>query len=183
MFYLGATFLGLIAALFTCWPLLRKRVANSAESLQHDQVVRAVFRQRLAELEGETQDPDLRQEIENELGAVLLSEEQAAADTTAGDYGKATSVWLIALLIPICGALLYWQVADPTLQNIRGAEEVLTVAADDTVVLESWVRRLAERTDTVDDDSKSWYLLGHAYLKLRRFAEAAEAFATTSKRT
>ena len=142
MFYLGGTLLGLIAALFACWPLLRRRAIEKGKSLQHDQIVRDVYRERLAELEGETQDPALRQEIENELGAVLLSEEQGAAEATGSDAGKSISVWLIALLIPVCGGLLYYQVADPTVQSIRGAEEVLTIAAEDTVVLESWARRL-----------------------------------------
>lgn len=181
MFYLGGTLLGLIAAAFACWPLLRRRKLQ--RSTHHDQVVRDLYRNRLVELEGETQDNALRAEIRAELGAVLLMEELPAADPTASTDVSATEhqagVWLMAVLIPVCALFLYMAVADPGLEEIRGAEEVLTLSVEDGAALESWAVKLDQRTSQVHDDSKSWYLLGHTYLKLGRYADAAEAFATT----
>jgi cytochrome c-type biogenesis protein CcmH len=185
MFYLGGTLLGLIAAAFVCWPLLRRRKLQ--RSTHHDQVVRDLYRNRLVELEGETQDTALRAEIRTELGAVLLTEELPAADAAAGADGLATEhqagVWLLAVLIPVCALFLYMAVADPGLAKIRGAEEVLTLSVEDGAALESWALKLDQRTSQALDDSKSWYLLGHTYLKLGRYADAAEAFATTVQLT
>ena len=185
MFYLGGTVMALVAAAFACWPLLRGQLRRRRGRIetQHDQVVRDVYRNRLVELERETEDSTLRAEIETELGAVLLTEEVRAQDSDAGedvtDRGHKTGVWLMAMLIPVCAVVLYTAVADPGLEEIRGAEEVLTLAVEDGVALESWALRLHQRTSAAADDSKSWYLLGHTYLKLGRYAEAAEAFATT----
>ena len=72
MFYLMVGVLVLLAAAFACWPMLRPKV-NKARP-EHDQAVREVYRARVQELEGETEDNQLRQEIETELGAVLLTE-------------------------------------------------------------------------------------------------------------
>jgi cytochrome c-type biogenesis protein CcmH len=182
MFYFGAALLGLLAAIFACWPAVRSRREHSRKPLvEHNQVVRDVYRSRVAELARETEDQALRAEIEDELGAVLLTEvepDASAAPTVAFGF-KRTVVWLLAALVPLGGVAVYLLVAEPTLQQIRGAEEVLSLAADDPA-LESWALKLSERTARAPDDSKSWYLLGHAYLKLKRFGEAAESFAMTS---
>jgi cytochrome c-type biogenesis protein CcmH len=58
---------------------------------------------------------------------------------------------------------------------------VLSASADDIAELQSWQIRLSAWVAKHPQDNSSWYLLGHAYLKLDRFAEATEAFATTSK--
>lgn len=139
-----------------------------------------MFKTRVDELKSETLDDALRAEIENELGAVLLTETREAHPVSEAAGNPRPLVLALALLIPLAGIGLYYGVADPGLQDIRGAEEVLTLSADD-VALQSWQRRLAARTEAVPDDSKSWYLLGHVYLKLGAFADSAEAFATTSQ--
>jgi cytochrome c-type biogenesis protein CcmH len=84
-------------------------------------------------------------------------------------------------LVPVLGLFLYFTVAEPGLQQIRGAEEVLGLSMEDEVALQSWSLKLEDRVAAAADDGKSWYLLGHSYLKLRRFSEAAEAFATTNQ--
>ena len=176
MLYFLALLLGLLAAGFACWPWLKRRPQQQA--VQHDQVVRDVFRNRVDELQTETVDASLRAEIENELGAVLLTETRGAETAAESRRNPRALALALAMLVPVAGVGLYYGVADPGLQDIRGAEEVLTMSADD-VALQSWQRRLLARTQDVPDDSKSWYLLGHVHLKLGAFADSAEAFATT----
>jgi len=186
MFYLVIAVLGFVAAGFACWPLLQPRVSKAAA--EHDLAVKTLYRERLEELGRETEDPELRAEMETELGAVLLSEtdgnpSRSDADPRAAGAAAGTSLlgWALALLVPLLGIAAYFTVAEPGLQQIRGAEEVLSLGMEDDVALQSWALKLEERVADAPGDGKSWYLLGHSYLKLRRFAEAAEAFATTNR--
>ena len=62
-------------------------------------------------------------------------------------------------------------------EEVNGAEVVLSLSVDShQPEIERWSERLALRVADVPDDYKSWYLLGHARLKLGLFQEAAEAF-------
>ena len=190
MFYFVVALLGLLAAGFACWPLLKPRISKS--SAEHDLAVKALYRERLEELGRETEDPELRAEMETELGAVLLSEtghhsegdgvqESAAPAAHRATSRSAMAGWLAGVLVPLLGIAAYFVVAEPGLQQIRGAEEVLALGVEEEVALQSWALKLEDRVAHAPADGKSWYLLGHSYLKLRRFAEAAEAFATTNK--
>ncbi len=185
MFYFVVGVLGLLAAGFACWPLLKPSVTKA--SAEHDLAVKTLYRERLEELGRETEDADLRAEMESELGAVLLSETdnnakllQATAEAGPAPMTKPLLGWSIGVLVPVLGIAAYFAVAEPGLQQVRGAEEVLALGFEDEVALQSWALKLEERTTTAPEDGKSWYLLGHSYLKLRRFADAAEAFATTN---
>lgn len=185
MFYFIVGLLGLLAAGFACWPLLKPRVSKA--TAEHDLAVKALYRERLEELGRETEDPQLRAEMETELGAVLLTETGSDAQpaNSAAAVGGSSSTpvlgWLLGVLVPVLGIAAYLVVAEPGLQQIRGAEEVLSLGMEDEVALQSWALKLEERVAGAPEDGKSWYLLGHSYLKLRRFNEAAEAFATTNK--
>ena len=179
MFYTVVIFLSILAAGFVVWPLFRR--PGRVPGVLHDEAVRDVYRERVGELAGETLDEDLRAEIETELGAVLLTEAQRNTGTQEATSGRRMLTMLLAAMIPLGSLSVYFSVADPELEQIRGAEEILTLANDDTVALESWARRLSERVEAASEDSMSWYLLGHARLKLGQFGSAAEAFATTNQ--
>ncbi len=178
MFYFVCLLLALLAAVFVCWPLLNRR--GVVAEVSHDEVVKDVYRQRYDELPSETDDTLLRGEIENELGAVLLTESLGDVDQTEISTQKTALSWSLALLVPLFALGIYFTVAEPELQNIRGAEEVLTMAADDAA-LQEWAERLSAHTQNSPDDDKSFYLLGHVYLKQGEYAEAAEAFGRTAQ--
>lgn len=178
MFYFVCLLLALLAAGFVCWPLLNRR--GVVAEVSHDEVVKDVYRQRYDELSGETSDPLLRGEIENELGAVLLTESLGDVDQTEISRQKAGLSWALAILVPVSAIGVYFLVAEPELQNIRGAEEVLYLAADDPA-LQGWAERLSAHTQKSPADDKSFYLLGHVYLKRGEYAAAAEAFGRTAQ--
>jgi cytochrome c-type biogenesis protein CcmH len=172
----------MVAAGFVGWPMLRRR--QGAVEVDHQQLVRSIYRARLAELANETDDGQLRSEMESELGAVLLTDARtdALADEPRSPARVGLVGWLCIALIPLGGLTLYLSISDPELQQIRGAEEVLSLANDD-VAVQSWALKLQERVGNAPDDGKSWYLLGHARLKLGQFADAAQAFASTDNLT
>ena len=179
--YYGVVGLLLLGAFgFVCWPLWRPgRTRNQPE---HDQAVRVLYQSRMDELQGETDDETLLEEIQTELGAVLLSEVQPDAQVGPESVSSGTaSGWLLAVLIPVLGLATYLTVAEPGLQAVRGAEAVLSLSIEEDVALNSWALKLQDRVSQAPKDSKSWYLLGHSLLKLQRFDEAAEAFATASQ--
>jgi len=182
MIFVVGVLLCMLAAGFVGWPMLRRR--QRAAEVDHQQLVRSIYRARLAELANETDDGQLRGEMESELGAVLLTD--ARTDAVADEPRSSARVglvgWLCVALIPLGGLTLYLSLSDPELQQIRGAEEVLSLANDD-VAVQSWALKLQERVSNAPDDGKSWYLLGHARLKLGQFADAAEAFASTDNLT
>ena len=186
MFYLLASMLGLLAAAFAAWPLLRATRWGADDDVEHR--IRSLYRARLQEVQSEVEDPALREEMQVELGAVLLSETQVSAGTNSAEASAtrpSRSGWWLALLmavsIPLAGVGLYGLVSDRGLQEVFGAEIVLAPELEDPVALQSWALKLAARVERASDDAKSWYLLGHTYLKLRRFDDAAEAFATTAR--
>ena len=59
-----------------------------------------------------------------------------------------------------------------------GAQAILSLSAqDDAAELQSWQMVLNAWLADRPDDAPSWYLLGHAHLKLGDFGQAERAFA------
>ena len=157
------------------------------------------YRSRLAELEDDAADLDVREEIKAELGAILLAEMPDAQETKeaaghlegvysekdngskdahalARKYLTTASLVLVAL-----STFVYSNLGEYRLPEIRGAEAVLELSmeANEADIL-SWQGRLENWLADNADDAKSWYLLGHSRLKLGNFSQAAEAFANTN---
>ena len=157
------------------------------------------YRSRLAELEDDAADLDVREEIKAELGAILLAEMPDAQETKeaaghlegvysekdngskdahalARKYLTTASLVLVAL-----STFVYSNLGEYRLLEIRGAEAVLELSmeANEADIL-SWQGRLENWLADNADDAKSWYLLGHSRLKLGNFSQAAEAFANTN---
>ena len=157
------------------------------------------YRSRLAELEDDAADLDVREEIKAELGAILLAEMPDAQETKeaaghlegvysdkdngskeahalARKYLTTASFVLVAL-----STFVYSNLGEYRLPEIRGAEAVLELSmeANEADIL-SWQGRLENWLADNADDAKSWYLLGHSRLKLGNFSQAAEAFANTN---
>jgi cytochrome c-type biogenesis protein CcmH len=151
--------------------------------------VRALYRDRVAELEAEAAagrlDPAMRQQVLEELGTSLLDDyrEFEAAATGADGVGRerggaARSAWLLALLLPMAGLGIYWAIGEPTADTVAGAVAVLRLDPErDRAELEAWRDRLERRVAREPEDAQSWYLLGSAGMQLADFGPAAEAFA------
>ena len=188
MFYLLASLLLSMGFVLVVAALYRpSRRAGDADARQ---TVAAVYQDRLFELRSEMQrglaESDDRETLEAELGAALLSDYDELAEVRLPDgQAPAPSRWLPVaaggLLVAVV-MLVYSLVGDPQAQRLTGAEELLSLdSAEDSAEIAGWRERLIDRVDARPGDAKSWYLLGHADLKLGRFSSAAEAFAMANQ--
>ena len=183
MFWMIAALLLALAAGFVCLPvLLGPRLIAREARPDHAQAIRRIHQQRIDELEAEVENADMREQMRDELSAVLLAEYPQTVqprDKTVGPSRRV--VWLAALLTSMLGLGVFVSVADPGVVTLRGAERLLQLTVEhDLPEIESWQHKLGQRVKQAPKDGKSWYLLGHAELKKGNFSAAAQAFATTN---
>ena len=189
----GYLLLAALAAGFVIVPLLlRAQRMNPVDEIGRRETAVQLHAQRTAELtpdlasESDAED-ELQEALRDELGAVLLEEYQQAAPGTSAEpapsttlsskAGRSRLVWAVVPAIPLLGALIYTQVADPALLDLRGAEAVMQLNNErDAGALESWRVKLEARVEREPKDSKSAYLLGHVWLKQGNYSAAASAF-------
>lgn len=194
---LGFVILAVLGLAFLILPIFMRSGAEVLDT-RGDSTSRW-YRSRLAELEDDAADLDVREEIKAELGAILLAEMPDAQETKeaaghlegvysekdngskdahalARKYLTTASLVLVAL-----STFVYSNLGEYRLPEIRGAEAVLELSmeANEADIL-SWQGRLENWLADNADDAKSWYLLGHSRLKLGNFSQAAEAFANTN---
>lgn len=202
MVWIIAGLLLLLAGVAAAWAWMRPPPARAAARAEPDAIVRALYRDRVAELDLEVAagrlDPEMRREVESELGIALLDDhrifEQASGltqpETGRGGVVSAASArsrrtgWLLALLLPLAGLGVYVLIGEPTAESVAGAAAVLRLDPEtDREALLDWRERLTRRTTLEPDDAQSWYLLGSIGLTLGEYDAAAEAFATASNIT
>ena len=177
---IGFIVLSLLAALFVLLPLLLRggdwRGAGSNASMSL-----GWYRQRLDELAGETADASVKEELEAELGQVLLADFEQGTETVAVNSKAPLQTWLLVLLVaavPLLAWAVYSWNGDPGAARVMGAEAVLNMdPSQQRGEILGWQERLQARVSESPDDAKSLYLLGHAYLKLDGYTPAAQAFA------
>jgi cytochrome c-type biogenesis protein CcmH len=185
MFWLAAGALVILALAFIVWPLAAAQ-APPRTAADRRRMMRALYRDRVAEIEAETAaeqlDPETRGQVVDELGANLLAEYQAAApapdETTAPtSSGPRVAFWLLLLLLPVAGIGVYLSAGEPAAMELAGASEVLTLdPRSERAEIETWRARLLRRVERRPEDGRSWYLLGVSRLQLGEFAAAADAF-------
>lgn len=180
--------LALLALGFVIYPMVRKRGAVAEEpdaEHQHRRTHREWYQQRVAEIEQESQDPEARVALQQELAAAVLAETDAIDNTNGASNQPVAapskfSLGYLGAGVVVLSIIVYSALADYRLPLIQGAEAVLTL--DETTQsdsLRSWRERLQQRLDQAPEDAKSWYLLGHVELKLSQPNAAAQAFAKT----
>ncbi len=196
---LGFVILAVLGLAFLLLPIFMRSAGESLHA-RADSTSRW-YRSRLAELEDDAADPEVREEIKAELGAVLLAEmpdaveiiattsqlegthstkdlgcEHSAEDALGRKFLTVASLVLVAL-----STIVYSNLGEYRLPEIRGAEAVLELSMETNEAdILSWQGRLENWLADNADDAKSWYLLGHSHLKQGNFSQAAEAFANTN---
>ena len=206
-FWIPAALLALAAIGFALAPFLRRgpggplrqageRREADAEPLpgdvqnvstSRDLALRALYRQRLEELEGETAtglvEASSRAEVKRELDRGLLDEfagERAAPEPSVARAtpGRSRPAWLLlAVVLPLLALVLYLQVGEPDAGLLRGAAAVLELDPErDRLELDRWRVLLAERVRRTPDDAQSRYLLGRIYLNDGEYGLAARSF-------
>ena len=192
---LGFVILAALGLAFLVLPIFMQRGGQGFDA-RGDSTSRW-YRSRLAELEDDAADPEVREEIKAELGAVLLAE--MPADSEALDTAQAVGplansysgedahalgrkfLTIASLVLVALSIIVYSNLGEYRLPEIRGAEAVLELSMETNEAdILSWQGRLENWLADNADDAKSWYLLGHSHLKQSNFSEAAQAFANTN---
>jgi len=181
VFYLWSSVLLGLAMGFVVWALLRPTRAGTSK-VSRQRMVTALYRDRLQELRGEVSDSQIdgeaRADLEQELGAALLTDYAEETDEVFHASGNVGLAAMSAGLLMVGALLVYQLVGDPAALQLSGAEEILQMdPSQDAEALDGWRQQLVDRVDSQPGDAESWYLLGHVDLKLNRFPSAAEAFA------
>jgi cytochrome c-type biogenesis protein CcmH len=185
-FWWWAAAFGVCAAAFVAFPLLRSRRVADADSqsgADRSAMARALYRDRLAELDGEVAvgqlAPEARELMAAEMGAALLADYPVEDRATSLTNAPAPMLALgVVLLLVTASVGIYLQVGEPGASGIAGAEEVLSLdPRTQASELQQWRTRLQSRVASKPEDAQSWYLLGHVHLQLQGYPQAAEAFA------
>ncbi len=186
-FWIAVALLSLVVSLLLVWPIWKRKVEKPV--LEQDQLNVAIFEDRMKELDAELAEGVLTREryeqAKHELQRDLLQNiggERSTAVLKKGDGGRWVAP-LVAVLVPAMAVYTYLQVGSPELidkppmtaqaprhQAGGGAEQM---AGD----METMVRRLQERLQENPQDVDGWVLLGRSMVMLRRYQEAANAYA------
>ena len=192
--------LALLALLFVLAPLWLFRsdaglAAGASQNTAREEAAeqsRAWYDQRMRELADEEMDEAQRTELSEELASVLLAEHPsagaletlsaAAANTRASTARPANLLLITGALLVALAVGVYGQLGSFGASKIQGAQEVLALSPEsDLELLQNWQVRLAQWVEGEPADAQSWYLLGHAHLKLGAFSSAERAFAQAHK--
>lgn len=166
---------GLLAVTFLLLFLPFRRQARAGGGASRQQINAAVYRDQIAELDrdlaaGALSEADHRQAKE-ELQARLLDDSDRAEPLAAGAAVPKKTLLALAVLLPLAAAGLYLALGSPD-----GITAVARhrVTADE---VERMVANLAARLEKEPDNQEGWVMLGRSYRVMRRFPEAAKAYA------
>jgi cytochrome c-type biogenesis protein CcmH len=178
--------LAVLALLFVVAParLRQTRRGGQKHREQAEANSRAWYEERLQAVEQDVLEEEDKTQLADELAAVLLAEyppangEVRSKDLTP-TFHKPGSVLLFsgALLVAIA-LVVYSQIGSYGAAKIQGAQAIMALSPeDDSAELQRWQIVLSAWLADQPDDAPSWYLLGHAHLKLGEFGQAERAFA------
>ncbi len=145
-----------------------------------------LLKDQLEELEENMVEEETSSELKDELGLIFLSERERQAENSPqkkADNRMILSIFSgVAFLMVLFGVCSYWIVGGHDLLEIEGAEELLALdSAQEALSLEKWEKRLTKRVQEDNEDGKSWYLLGHAHLKVGAYGKASDAFSQADR--
>jgi len=161
----------LVAVALVALPLLRQRKRDLV--LPHDAANVAIYQDQLAELQADLDNGTLSREqfeqTRTELERRLL-QDVAPAGAAAAAQGARWPGFVVAALVPLTAAALYWQLGNPAAMNapVVSGDPMQQV----TDMLPKLERHLAEQPN----DATGWKMLGKAYMALERYPDAARAF-------
>lgn len=171
------TAVGLTAVL---WPLLRPP-AGIASGAAHDV---EVYRDQLKEIDRDLARGVLnvgdaesaRQEVSRRLlaaDAALSGGKPDAAGATTGRLRRASAIATV-VAIPVLGVTAYLTTGSPDLEGKPLAERLSGPVASRS--MPELIARVEAHLRENPDDSKGWRILAPVYMRLGRFADAAEGF-------
>ncbi|MES9829491.1 MAG: c-type cytochrome biogenesis protein CcmI [Candidatus Thiodiazotropha sp.] len=185
LFWIIIAGFSLLAMGFVALPLMRKQVTSGITS---DELNLAVFKQQLAELDGDLKSGALdqarydaaRRDLEKEL---LSDVSEQSRPAESGGSGRKMA--LSALVIPLAALLLYQFIGSPKiisrLANQPAASHTASAQSQGTSTqnlppMEELVKRLAAKMQEQPDNQEGWIMLGRSYMAMNNPSAAINAF-------
>ncbi len=186
-FWIVAALLTAVALLFVLPPLMRRgdRRHPAAERLAHV----TIFNQQLEELDADLAkgllSPEDYEQGRIELEARLLEESRDAATPRPRDTASGLRRWLLPATVvaglPAMVVGLYYQVGTPQLLSLDAPVATDPTAATPHAITQDQVllmtTRLALRLQKNPQDADGWAMLARSYSMMRRYNDAAAAYA------
>ena len=164
------------AVLWVVVPLIRRREAGGFGGGESNL---AILRTQLAELGTDLANGTISAEqyasAKSELERRVLEESTGgdeAIPSASGGRGGVTA-WILAALIPLTAASLYFWIGQP--DGLRSEALSAEQQASPTEV-DEMVARLAARLEKNPDDPRGWMMLARSYYVMQRMPEAVVAF-------
>ncbi len=185
LFWILVATMILVALLFLVPPLLRGPRRSAAPS--HDALNKALYQHRMQELRadlaaGSLDEAQLAQaetDLKRELLADLAVPDRAPAPAERSRLHDFLAAGVVTLAVPGLALAMYFNLGeglrgDPSAVLVSGASEQ---GPDGLPPLDDMVKRLAARLRQAPDDMQGWVMLGRSYLIVKRYEQAAGAYA------
>ena len=183
--------MALVGAAIIIIPVLRHQVKHEVSG---EQVNALVYRDRMNELDAELQGKIISQEqydqLKQELELTLLNDVQASApDQGARSAAGKWVVWLLLVLVPLSGGVVYWSEGlNPDVRIWLSQQEKMDrvmplmmagnfeAAEKEGIQVQDFIRHLQKYLQTNTEDAQGWYLLGASYMQLQMPKQGELAF-------
>ncbi|MEZ5841447.1 MAG: c-type cytochrome biogenesis protein CcmI, partial [Hyphomicrobiales bacterium] len=183
-FWIAAAVMTLATALAVLLPLARKPVAGQPvdDSPEHDA---AIYRDQLAELENDAR-RGLVGEAEAEAARIEISRRLLKATEKTGVGGVSGALWArraaavaAAIFVPALSFGLYLYLGSPEMPDMpRQARLDQPVEKQD---IDTLIAKVEAHLAANPDEGDGWIVLARVYMRVGRFAEAAEAYANGTR--
>lgn len=186
-FWIGAAVMVAVGLAFILPPLLGKGRATGAvrDALNVD-----IYKDRLAELEGELADGVLTgeqyEQAKEELQRDLLFNTGAGKETRVTKGNASEGRWVaifVGLGVPLLAVILYLQMGAREFLDMTSEGQASALpghqqggAAMDAQQIDAMVQQLVQRLKAQPDDAEGWLLLGRSLAMMQRYKEAADAY-------
>ena len=161
-----------IALALLFWLRLRRRSAQSTQSATDTSIPNPI-------LEDTPNTPD-SPPLVVPTTPILEPPMQTSPPATTQRFSKIAWISLIGLIL-LCAIGLYLLIGSP--QHLTDAKPATPNTSQTPPDTEALVAQLAQHLAEQPDNPQGWFLLGRTYLKLRRYAEAVEAFTALHAQT
>lgn len=180
IFWLVVAILIAVALLFVVLPLLGRGKARTAAN--RSELNLSVYRDQLRELDAELAEGALSKEqyqsARSELESRVLEDSSGPAANTAAApaaNGRGPAI-AAAIAVPVFSISIYLMVGQPgetsTASKPPPASQQITQEQ-----INAMVDSLAQKLKQNPDDAEGWIMLGRSYNAMRRYSEAADAYA------
>lgn len=151
---------------------------DSALAMLHDQLGE-LDRDLVRGVIAKSEERAARLEIQRRIIAVG---EPSGTDRIQGQGGGA-AMMMAAVIVPVAAVALYFNLGSPQIPSVPFADRTEEIASKTEV--ETLTRQLREKllSDESGGPADGWILLGETYMRMERYADAADAFGQLVERT